>query len=157
MIEKDYGAYTLSPSPRKAAEEMVLIIENLQHVYEQETEALENTDIPAFVSLQQKKLNAARSYEFGIAQILDRKDEMTQVPDDMRRRLRAMQKDFSELVANNKTVLERMRRTTERLGETIRGAARDVIEQRTSTSYSAEGAMNKKMKGNMSVGISETA
>lgn len=143
--------------PRKAVEEMISIITELQAVYTDETNALENSQMDRFLDLQPQKIYVARRYEHGIKQMLDRQDEMRNVDPSLRNRLRSMQRDFSQLVFKNRNALQRMQRTTNRLGETIRGAAKDIIEKRVATSYSAEGSLNKYKKGNTSVGVSETA
>lgn len=151
------SAVKLAAAPQKAAEEMIAIINTLHSVYQEETDALANTDTRGFNALQDKKMNAARKYEQGIAQIIQRRDEMQNVSPDIKKQLRAMQNDFAELANKNKLLLERMQRTTARLGETIRHAAKDVVTKRSATGYSAEGALRPPKTRNMSVGINETA
>ena len=154
---KQYGPSILPPAPHKAAEAMITIINDLRGVYEEETQALEKSNISSFIKLQDTKLQAARKYEMGITQMLQRKDEMQAVPEKTKNKLRSMQKDFADLALKNKKALERMQKSTERLGEVIRGAAKDVIKNRIATSYSNKGALNTHNRGNVSVGISETA
>lgn len=147
----------LPEAPKKAVEEMIAIITELQDVYTLETSALETSQIDTFLSLQSQKLYVARRYENGIKQMISRQSEMKSVDAGLRNRLRNLQRDFSQLAFKNRNALVRMQKTTNRLGETIRSAAKDVVEKRVATSYSAQGSLNKYKKGNMSVGVSETA
>jgi hypothetical protein len=144
-------------TPHAAMVEMIDIINALQDIYVQETAALKKSDISAFLALQDKKLSAARLYEQGITQILNRKQDMKTVDPSLKAKLNSMQAKFSILAHENRKALERMQRTTNRLGEIIRDAAQKAIKGRTSTSYTAAGYLHDHKRGNMSVGIQETA
>ena len=147
----------LPNSPQRAAEEMIIIINDLQAIYERETEALEQTDTVTFNALQDQKMSAARKYEQGIAQMVKRRAEMGTVTEATKQTLRDMQENFAALAHKNKNLLERMQRTTQRLGETIRSAAKDAVQKRSSIGYSASGQAQSVSNRNMSVGINETA
>ena len=147
----------LPHSPQKAAEEMIVIINDLQAIYERETEALEKTDTFTFNALQDKKMSAARKYEQGIAQMVKRREEMSSVTETTKQKLRTMQENFAGLANKNRDLLERMQRTTKRLGETIRTAAKEAVQKRSSIGYSASGQAQQVNNRNMSVGINETA
>lgn len=157
MTQQASNQLILSESPQKAVQEVISIISDLQSVYEEETQALEQSRVQDFLVLQERKLHAAKLYETGLAQILERRDEMRGVDKNLKNKLTVMQQDFAHLAFQNKKALDRMRRMTARLGETIRDTAKNVIESRGATSYDAAGGLNKKKSGNMSVGISETA
>lgn len=147
----------LSASPQKAAEEMVKIIDVLTGIYQEETEALKRTDTKSFNALQDKKMDIARRYEQGINQMINRRTEMTAVTAETKDKLRAMQNNFASIALQNKTLLERLKRTTTRLGETIRHAAKDAVQKRSSTGYSADGGVRQPKGRNLSVGVNETA
>lgn len=154
----EHMQYALPAAPRAAVEEMITIIGDLQDIYTRETDALKSSDTNGFLDLQENKVIIARRYENGIAQILGRKEEIKLVDQSLKNKLTRMQEKFSRLAHENKDALKRMQRTTERLGETIRHAAKDAIQNRVATSYSAQGALNKGgQKGSVSVGIQETA
>jgi len=146
----------LSAKPEKAAGEMISIIKALHEIYEEETEALKASQIQTFLDLQASKVRATEDYKLGMVQMMERQTEMRGINPTLKTTLRAMQHDFSKLAEENLSVLGRMQRTTERLGETIRSAAKNFIETRTATSYSHSGALNTYKKGNVSVGITET-
>ncbi len=152
-----HNTMALPASPRKAVEEMIAIVTNIQKLYVAENQSLDDSNIQDFLQLQPLKLSLAQRYESGIHQIIKRKDEMKDVEPHLKNKLQIMQRDFTQLANKNRSALERMQRITARLGETIRSAAKDVVENRIATGYSAEGAMQRHKKGNMSVGISETA
>lgn len=147
----------LARDPNKAMQEMMSLIDELRTLYETETFALENTDTKTFLSLQEKKLHATNRYENGIAQLLVRKNELKSVEPSLKQGLENMQREFSLLCHKNMKALERMQRTTQRLGNTIRNAAKDAIRQQRAINYSQSGRIDAHEKKTMSIGISETA
>lgn len=147
----------LSPVAKTALLEMTEIIKRLQDIYTRETEALKQSDIRAFMALQNDKLRAARDYEQGVSQILLRKQEMKDADATLKSNLADMQASFSKLARENRKALERMQRTTGRLGEAIRDAAKIALQGSTATSYTSEGQIHDHKRGNMSVGIQEMA
>ena len=147
----------LSQSPEKAIQEMMETIDALRGVYIEETTALEAADTPAFLSVQDKKLNTAMRYERGIQEIIARKEEMRKIDPALKRRLETMQNDFSNIAKENMEALTRMQRTMERLGNTIRDAAKEAVNQQRAYSYGESGALQSNEKRVVSTGISETA
>lgn len=152
------NAMDLSADPQRAAEEMLSIIVDLQTVYDQETAALKSMDVDGFMAMQDQKIAAARRYESAAAQFLKRQREMQALPNGIKAKLADMQNAFADMVHKNRTALERMQRTTKRLGETIQDAAKTAIQKRTNSIYGQNGALStSKATKNMSVGIIETA
>lgn len=147
----------LSPNPAKAMQEMMNTIDALRTIYVRETEALDGADTKTFLSMQDEKLEAARNYQTRIQQMLARKDEMRKADPTLRRRLQDMQNDFSQLAKRNAEALKRMDRCVERLGNTIRRAARDEARKQRSFSYDATGSMRHAERKAVSTGLSETA
>lgn len=148
----------LSANPKRAMQDMMDTIDALRTVYERETEALKKSDIKTFMSLQDTKIETARNYQSGIEQILARKEEMANVDPDVRQKLQAMQKDFSDLAGRNMKALERMQNAMERFGGTLREAAKDAVKQERATNYTRGGKMAVDEAKRISTGsISETA
>ncbi len=147
----------LSQNPDKAMQEMMNVIDTLRLVYLRETDALTKSDTETFLSLQGEKLEAARSYQNGIRQMLERKDEMKEASPDLKNRLGDMQKDFSALAQKNAEALQRMNRCIERLGNTIRNAAKETAKKQHGFSYDQTGSMKHTEKKSISTGVSETA
>lgn len=147
----------LSLYPAKAMQEMMSTIDALRNIYIRETEALDGADTKTFLSMQDEKLEAARNYQSRIQQMLSRKDEMRKADPSLRRRLQEMQNDFSQLARKNAESLKRMDRCVERLGNTIRRAAKEEARKQRSFSYDATGSMRHTERKAVSTGLSETA
>jgi ElaB/YqjD/DUF883 family membrane-anchored ribosome-binding protein len=150
-------ALRLSSNPKKAMQEMMDTIDELRAVYQQETQALLASDADGFMAMQDAKLNAARNYQDGIAQMIARKEEMKSVDPVLKSQLRTMQADFSKLADKNMRALHRMQKAMERFGSTLREAARDAVKKERSTGYTANGKMLMDETKSISSGISETA
>lgn len=147
--------FTLSDNPDKAMNEMMEAINSLRDVYIEETDALLKIDTMKFLQLQDKKISAARNYQSGVSQILQRRDEFKNATPATREELKKKQEEFSMLTNANLDALERMHKTVKRLGERIMSAARETAEKR-SPNYSARGNMSKNKRG-VSIGINESA
>lgn len=150
-------AVVLSKNPNVAMQEMMNTIDVLKDVYKRETVALEQADTRAFLSMQNEKLQAARAYQDGIGQILQRREEMKKANPLLKKRLEDMQKDFATLSMKNMDALQRMARVSERLGNTIRVAAKDAAVKKRTFSYGENGTMKSTEKKTVSMGVSETA
>lgn len=145
-------------NPNKALEEMIATVDSLRSVYRLETEALAASDTKKFLALQDDKLLAARKYQHGVEAMASRRDEMKAASPRLRERLQGMHADFSALAAKNLEALERMRRSTERLGDTIMQAARDAAKRKRTISYAGNGALSSHSERKaVSMGVSETA
>ncbi|GJL84362.1 MAG: hypothetical protein DHS20C02_01370 [Micavibrio sp.] len=147
----------LSQHPSKAMQQMMDTIDVLRHIYIRETDALSNADTKTFLSMQDEKMKAARNYQDGIQQMLIRKNEMRKVDPTLRQKLENMQRDFSALAKKNADALGRMDRSVERLGNTIRRAAKQEAQKQRSFSYDATGTMRNTENKTVSTGVSETA
>lgn len=157
LQHNDQSASILPRNPNRAMEETIRAIQALQNVYERETEALANLDTHAFLALQDEKLDTARLYQRSINEIVRRKDEMQGANPAIRIKLQEMQKDFSVLAKKNLEAIGRMQRTTERLGNTIRRAAKDAVREKSTYNYSETGEVEDSSKKRVSMGVSETA
>ena len=150
-----HDAY-LSKDANTAAREMMTTIGALQRIYEQETEALENHDTQGFLMLQEDKLFAAQNYQRGIEELMARKDELKHVPQSTKIQLQEMQSDFSEMAKRNMKAIQRMQRVVERLGITIRGAAKEAIKKQRPMHYGESGTIEGEDTRSVSTGFSET-
>lgn len=148
---------TLSQNPNVAMQEMMDTINALRGVYQRETDALEAGNTRAFLEIQNEKLQVARLYQEGVEQIMKRKEEMKKTNPLLRQRLEDMQKNFVELSAKNMEALKRMGRVTERLGNTVRVAAKEAAVKKRVFSYGETGALKSTEKKTVSMGLSETA
>lgn len=147
--------FILSRSPDKAMQEMMEAIDALKVIYVEENEALTSADTNRFLSLQDKKLSAARNYQIGTEQILARKEEFKNIDPVLRQKLVAKQEEFAALGAANLDAIARVRKSVQRLGERIMGAARDAAKK-DAPNYSARGNLNNGDR-RVSIGINESA
>ena len=147
----------LSAHPDSAAEEMLRTIEILHGVYSEETQALESSDIKRFMALQDNKIEVASLYHDGMRQMLERKNELRAINPALKSKLEDAQKKFSELTQRNLQALDRMNRTTERLGETILSAVKREAQQRNTVNYGEGGTLHHVEKRRISMGLNENA
>lgn len=141
----------------RAMQDMMATIDALRGVYVRETEALENTDTKTFLSLQDEKLEIAQLYKRGIEALMTRKDDLKSASPTVKGQLAAAQKEFATLANRNMEALQRMQRSTERLGHTIMGAAKDAARKQQAFSYGENGLVHKNEKKTVSMGFGETA
>lgn len=141
----------------QAMNDIMQTIDLLRDVYIRETEALDKADADTFMALQGEKVQKAGDYQRGIQTILSRKEEMRKADPALKQKLHAMQADFAELGRKNMEALQRMKKSTERLGETIRSAARETARKSSIFSYGENGVVNSTSRKPISTGISETA
>ncbi len=144
-------------NPNAAMQDMMTTIDALRNVYSRETEALEAADTRKFLEVQAEKLKVAVEYQAGVEHLIERKNEMKSANPLLRKRLEDMQKDFADLTVRNMDALKRMQRVTERLGNTIRHAAKESAIRERAFSYGETGALKSSEKKTVSMGVSETA
>jgi hypothetical protein len=147
----------LPKDPNAAMQEMMNTIDALRGVYRRETEALEAADAKRFLELQAEKLTYARLYQDGVEQMLARKEEMKKTNPLLRRRLQEMKEDFADLSTKNMDALKRMGRVSERLGNSMRVAAKDAAVRKRAFAYGENGALKSSERKSVSMGVSETA
>lgn len=145
----------LSKDPNRAMQEMMNTIDALRLALVEETNALKDADTPKFLSLQDKKLNVARDYLDGMAQLLARTDELKNANPLLKNKLEKMRVDFSETAHQNFAAIERMKKGMKRLGEHIMKKAQEAAKKEEELTYGATGRMYSGLRA--SVGVSETA
>ncbi len=147
----------LSKDTNTALREVALIVQKMQGVFEEETEALKNTDSDKFTQLQKKKLVVGREYQNIMSQMLARKNEIEKAAPSLKEKLKQMQEEFSEASEKNMEAIKRMEKATERLGNTIRNAAIRAAQKDRGYSYGETGTIPSSAKKKaVSSGLSET-
>lgn len=148
--------FALSSDPKRAIQDMMQTIDALRNVYVAETMALAASDTPAFLSLQDQKIEAAQNYHTGISEFLTRKDEILTVHPDLKSLIRRKQEEFSDVARENLDALDRMRRTVDRMGNRIMQAARDAAT-REGVTYGKSGNMNGYKNKPVTMGLNKSA
>lgn len=147
----------LPRDPNKAIGEIIQVIGNLHDVYERETQALEASNTKAFMAVQDEKLEAARKYQLSIGEFMKRRTEMKAADPQVNIKLQVLQEKFRDLTLKNKTALEQMQRSVERLGNTLRGIAKEAVQKDRVFSYGENGQIDVDKARPVSTGIIETA
>jgi len=137
--------------------DMINSISRLHDVYHAETDALESADTKRFIELQQDKLVAAKDYQSQAQYVLLHKKDVVNAAQPLKEKLEALQGEFAEISKRNNVALERMRRTTDRLSNSIRTAAKKAAQNKVAVNYGARGTMQSDDRKIISTGIIETA
>ena len=145
----------LSRDPRKAMQEMMDIIDGLRGVLEEENQALKDADTKRFMAVQDKKIDAARQYQNGVEQMIERKEDMQKAPASLKVQLEKMRADFLALADENLHAIERMHKAMGRLSDRIMSTAKDEAAQTNKFSYGAHGKLEGS--GKASIGVNESA
>ncbi len=145
----------LSRDPNKAMEEMMGTIDLLRSAMVEETKALKDTDTKTFMALQDNKLEVARDYLEGMAQLMNRKDELKNADPKLKDRLEKMRNEFAETAYDNHAALNRMKNGMKRLGDRIMEAARETAKKDRQFVYGATGRLQSATNG--TIGVSESA
>ncbi len=147
----------LSSDPNQAIQQMMETIDQLRSVYERETETLDNADTAGFFALQEKKMDIASTYQSSISELINRKNEIKAATPNLKEKLEKAQKEFSALSQRNLDALSRMSNCIERLGDTLRNAAKDSAKEQQAVSYTQDGKLGIDDRKILSTGVSETA
>ncbi len=129
----------------------------LKIIFEMESEALEHTDTPRFLALQEQKKHKAHAYQNDIAILLARKHELKQADNALKSTLENIQREYTALMTRNMRAIKRIQRSTERLGNTLRKAASEAVRKNRIFSYGANGTLREDNKRKISISLSETA
>lgn len=156
-MSRNRGQTGLPADTNKALQSVIGIINQLYSVYEKETEALNAYDGGSFMSMQNEKVDMANKYQSSIAELINRKAEITNASPVLKQELREMQQKFSDMTQENLAALQRMHRISERLGQTIHRAAKNSIKKQNGRRYSESGTIQEDKRRSISMGVSETA
>lgn len=147
----------LSQNTNLALKDVMRSIRALEKVYERENKVLMKMDSKGFMAIQDEKHAVAKNYQNVMTQMLARKDELVKADPKLKQVLKNAYADFSEHSKRNLDAIERMQRSTERLGNTIRNAAIRSAQTQRSYSYSENGALSHSTRNKaVSSGLSET-
>lgn len=147
--------YILSKNPNQAMQEIMGTIDLLRLALVKETNALKEADTEKFMDLQDSKIEIARDYLDGMAQLLARKDELKAADPTLKNRLEKMRAEFADTVRENHSSLDRMKTGMKRLGERIMETVREAARKEEQLIYGANGHMQSGL--NASLGVNESA
>jgi len=110
--------------PDRTILRMMQTVDFLRGVMERETQALSASDSSGFLDLQDEKVEAARLFQTETALMMDRKDDLKNANPALKAQLEHTREEFAKTAAENLEALERMRKSTKRLGDRIMSSAR---------------------------------
>ncbi len=140
-----------------ALRDVMRTITILDAVFDEEIKILEKADMKGFMGLQDRKIAAAQMYESHMQQMTARKNELAMADPALKARLKEQYEEFSKTSSQNLLALERMQRSTDKLGNRIRNAAIKSAQSQRGYSYGETGAIpNNSRRKAVSSGHSET-
>jgi len=125
---------------------------NLSALYQSETEALRRADTDAFAQLQEQKQMQVIEYERRIQDLMQNKDDLQRLDERTKEKLREMQAEFSALMQENATALNRMQSTTKRINDLIIKATRRAVHNEMAVNYGARGELTTENRKQLSTG-----
>ncbi len=143
----------LSSNPNKAMQQMMETIDSLRDVYTEENSALLGSDTKKFLSLQSKKIAAARDYQNCSQQLLERGSDLQHIDIALKEELANKQEEFSGIMTENLKALDTLHKGVKRLNDRVVRSAREAVQNHVN--YSATGNLQKNDRS-VSMGISET-
>ncbi len=135
---------------------MIGIIDTLAKVMIEETSIVSKADTPSFFALQDRKLAAAHDYQNGAADIFSRTEEFKKIDETLKREFEARESAFRVVAEENRSALDRMAKSTKRLGDRIMNAARESVTGK-SIRYGASGKLESNQRRSVSMGVQEQA
>lgn len=145
-------------APNEVLKAIIKTVERLCGLYRSETEALVKADTKVFLSLQNDKVRMTELYKDQVREISSRKGEFDSADNALKQKLKVLREEFSALIPANMKALERMKKTSERLADTIRNAAKEAARKQGGFAYAENGAMRSTVdKQAISAGYSENA
>ena len=139
----------------KAMQDVMKTIIRFKAFLQTETAALRDADTPQFLSLQDEKLDIARDYLEGMAQLMSRKEELKKADEGLKNKLELMRNDFADIAADNHAAINRMKNGMQRLSDRLMEAARETARRDKEIIYGATGRMMSATSG--TIGINESA
>lgn len=161
MLKKDSDFYRPSADYKVPADinvallHTIIAVTALRDVMIKENEALELSSTPAFMDLQEEKVDAARRYELLVSSLMDRAADIKLADEKLKEQLQRLQTSFGEVATANRNHIERMRNATQLLGDRIMKSARVEAERQNQFAYGSSGKMQKGTK--TLIGVDERA
>lgn len=142
-MANEYG-HTLSANPNRAIGDVITAGNVLEKIYCEEIDALKKPDTRGYKDLQGRKWEAAEAYYAVMEKMIARKEELKNLDPATKKRLRVMHKRFSTTTQQNLQEIQRMKKCSQRLGNTLRNAAIRAAKKTGAVSYSGNGSLNNE-------------
>lgn len=132
------------------------VLDDFSALLTAETAALKSSDFEAVDCLQAHKRELAKRYHDMIVQLSTRPDALTAVDGSLRDRLLRARTDFTSLLQENLTVLENVKKSTQRLVDRILDVARQTVTDDRHHAYAASGKTQAARSSSLSLTIDKS-
>jgi len=132
------------------------VLDDFSHLLKQETEALRKNDFQTVDALQAHKRELAKRYHDMITQLSTQPNALMSVEPTLRDRLVKARTDFTRLLQENLTVLENVKKSTQRLVDKILDVARQSVTDERHHAYAASGKAQAARSSSLSLSIDKS-
>lgn len=147
----------LDTNPEKALGQVCSLLDRMCSFYENENAALRDVKPNLFVQMQPEKMVLAKHYQEILRQMRARQDVFKTHPSELKGKIKDQQNTFKSLANENRELLERMGKGTERLHSRIVDSVKRAVKKRQLNNYTQNGAMDSSSHRRVSTGVEETA
>jgi len=132
------------------------VLDDFSHLLKQETEALRKNDFQTVDALQAHKRELAKRYHDMITLLSTQPNALMGVEPTLRDRLVKARTDFTRLLQENLTVLENVKKSTQRLVDKILDVARQSVTDERHHAYAASGKAQAARSSSLSLSIDKS-
>lgn len=132
------------------------VLDDFSHLLKQETEALRKNDFQTVDALQAHKRELAKRYHDIITLLSTQPNALMSVEPTLRDRLVKARTDFTRLLQENLTVLENVKKSTQRLVDKILDVARQSVTDERHHAYAASGKAQAARSSSLSLSIDKS-
>lgn len=136
--------------------DVLAVLNDFSALLTAETAALKKSDFKVVDGLQNDKRALAKRYHEMIVQLSARPDALTHVEEGLRDRLLRARTDFTRLLQENLTVLENVKKSTQRLVDRILDVARQTVTDDRHHAYAATGKTQAARSSSLSLTIDQS-
>lgn len=132
---------------------VLAVLDDFSALLTAETAALKQKDFPAVDALQASKRDLARRYHDMIVALSAQPDVLSAVDMPLRERLVRTRTEFTRLLQENLTVLETVKKSTQRLVDRILDVARASVTEERHHAYASSGKAEAARSSSLSLSI----
>lgn len=138
-----YTPKELQSDTNNAIGDVIAAAQTLENIYSAEIKALQESNTKAFIDLGKNKITAAQDYYALVSQLIDRKEELKNADPAKKEELRKIYAIFTDTTRENIKMVNRLKRSSRRLGDTLRNAALKAAQKSNMAGYGKNGEAAK--------------
>lgn len=132
------------------------VLDDFSNLLQQETGALRKNDFDTVEGLQAHKRELAKRYHDMIVQLAAEPKALLNVEPGLRDKLVLARTDFTRLLQENLSVLENVKKSTQRLVDKILDAARQSVTDERHHAYAASGKAQAARSTSLSLSLDQS-